>query len=117
MYNETRKIMHSDVQVSATCVRVPALRAHSESIWIETERPISVEEARKASPKAKALFWKQSGREKISDAVIPFGKRSRLRRTYTKRFGKRKRLNLLGSWRPNQKRCSIERRSNCRILD
>ena len=41
MYNETRKIMHSDVQVSATCVRVPALRSHSESIWIETERPVS----------------------------------------------------------------------------
>lgn len=40
MFNETRKIMHSDVKVSATCVRVPALRAHSESIWIETERPI-----------------------------------------------------------------------------
>ena len=48
MYNETRKIMHSDVQVSATCVRVPALRSHSESIWIETERPVSVEEAREA---------------------------------------------------------------------
>ena len=43
MYNETRKIMHSDVQVSATCVRVPALRSHSESIWIETERPVSVD--------------------------------------------------------------------------
>lgn len=48
MFNETRKIMHSDVQVSATCVRVPALRAHSESIWVETERPVSVEEAREA---------------------------------------------------------------------
>ena len=48
MYNETRKIMHSDVKVSATCVRVPALRSHSESIWIETERPVSVEEAREA---------------------------------------------------------------------
>ena len=48
MFNETRKIMHSDIKVSATCVRVPSLRAHSESIWIETERPISIEEARKA---------------------------------------------------------------------
>ena len=48
MYHETRKIMHSDVEVSATCVRVPALRAHSESVWVETERPISVEEARVA---------------------------------------------------------------------
>ena len=48
MYWETRKIMHSDVAVSATCVRVPALRAHSESVWVETERPISIEEAHKA---------------------------------------------------------------------
>lgn len=48
MYNETRKIMHTDIQVSATCVRVPALRAHSESIWVETERPVSVGEARQA---------------------------------------------------------------------
>lgn len=46
MYNETRKIMHSDIKVSATCVRVPVMRAHSESVWIETARPISVGEAR-----------------------------------------------------------------------
>ena len=48
MFHETRKIMHSDIRVSATCVRVPVMRAHSESIWLETERPISVEEARAA---------------------------------------------------------------------
>ena len=48
MYYETRKIMHSDIQVSATCVRVPALRSHSESVWVETERPISIEEVREA---------------------------------------------------------------------
>nr|MBE6191849.1 aspartate-semialdehyde dehydrogenase [Rikenellaceae bacterium] len=48
MYHETRKIMHSDVAVSATCVRVPVMRAHSESIWVETERAISVEEVREA---------------------------------------------------------------------
>ena len=55
MYNETRKIMHSDVQVSATCVRVPALRSHSESIWIETERPVSVEEAHEAFANGEGL--------------------------------------------------------------
>ena len=55
MYNETRKIMHSDIRVSSTCVRVPALRAHSESIWLETERPISVTEAREAFSKAEGL--------------------------------------------------------------
>lgn len=48
MYNETRKIMHSDIEVSATCVRVPVIRAHSEATWIETEKPISVEEAKAA---------------------------------------------------------------------
>ena len=48
MYNETRKIMHSDVLVSATCVRVPSLRAHSECVWIETSEPITVEQARNA---------------------------------------------------------------------
>ncbi len=48
MFHETRKIMHSDLRVSATCVRVPVMRAHSESVWVETERPVSVEEARAA---------------------------------------------------------------------
>ncbi len=55
MYNETRKIMHSDIAVSATCVRVPVMRAHSESIWIETERPVSVEEARAAFAAAEGV--------------------------------------------------------------
>ena len=48
MFNETRKIMHSDVRTSATCVRVSTLRSHSESVWFETERPLSVEEIRSA---------------------------------------------------------------------
>ena len=37
MYHETRKIMHSDIHTSATCVRVPVMRAHSEAVWVETE--------------------------------------------------------------------------------
>ena len=48
MYNETRKIMHTDIQVSATCVRVPILRAHSESVWIETEETVSPDRAKEA---------------------------------------------------------------------
>jgi aspartate-semialdehyde dehydrogenase len=55
MFNETRKIMHSDIAVSAMCVRVPSLRAHSESIWVETERHISVAEAREAFEKAEGV--------------------------------------------------------------
>ena len=64
MYNETRKIMHSDVEVSATCVRVPVMRAHSEATWIETERPISVEEARQAFATGEGLVLMDNPAEK-----------------------------------------------------
>lgn len=64
MYDETRKIMHSDVQVSATCVRVPALRAHSEVIWVETENPISVEEARQAFTNAEGIVLQDNPENK-----------------------------------------------------
>lgn len=43
---ETRKIMDlPDLPVSCTCVRIPTLRAHGESITIETEKPINMERA------------------------------------------------------------------------
>jgi aspartate-semialdehyde dehydrogenase len=45
--NETRKIMgDATIDVSPTCVRVPVALSHSESILVETERPITAEEAR-----------------------------------------------------------------------
>ena len=47
MVNETRKILEQPrLPVSATCVRVPVFVAHSEAVWIETRRPLSVERAR-----------------------------------------------------------------------
>ncbi|MBR3855689.1 MAG: aspartate-semialdehyde dehydrogenase, partial [Bacteroidaceae bacterium] len=55
MFNETRKIMHSDIAVSATCVRVPALRSHSQALWIETEEPLSVEQVREAVASGEGL--------------------------------------------------------------
>ena len=56
MYNETKKIMHApDLDVSAMCVRVPVMRAHSEAIWVETADPISVEQARAAFAAAKGV--------------------------------------------------------------
>ena len=50
MVNETNKIMHSEFAVSATCVRVPVLRSHSESITVTFEDgvDVNVEEARQA---------------------------------------------------------------------
>ncbi len=56
MFNETRKIMHSDVAVSAMCVRVPILRAHSESVWVETEAPITPAQAKEAFAKADGVI-------------------------------------------------------------
>ena len=55
--------MHSDILVSSTCVRVPALRAHSESIWIETERPLTVEEVREAFSRAEGLVLQDNPAE------------------------------------------------------
>ncbi len=52
MFNETRKILHSDVRCSAMCVRVSSLRSHSEAVWVETESPLSVEQVREAFSKA-----------------------------------------------------------------
>jgi aspartate-semialdehyde dehydrogenase len=45
---ETKKIMHTNAEVSATCIRIPVARAHSEAIWVETEKPLSVEEVKAA---------------------------------------------------------------------
>lgn len=56
MFNETRKIMHEpEISVSAMCVRVPVMRAHSEAIWIETEEKITPAQAREAFSKAQGV--------------------------------------------------------------
>jgi len=58
---ETRKIMDlPDLPVSCTCVRIPTLRAHAESITIETEKPIDI-------PKAVAALTAASGVEVVDD--------------------------------------------------
>lgn len=72
MVNETRKIMHDPkIRVSATCVRVPVMRAHSEAIWCETERPVSVEEARKAFAAAEGVVVCDNPAEK--EYPMPLG--------------------------------------------
>lgn len=66
MFNETRKILHSDeIKVSATCVRVPVLRAHSEAIWIETEKPLSIPDVKKALEEAEGVVVMDSPNERI----------------------------------------------------
>lgn len=61
---ETRKIMHTTAEVSATCVRIPVARAHSEAIWVETVSPLTVEQVREAFENAGGLTLLDSPSEK-----------------------------------------------------
>lgn len=66
MVNETRKIMSDpDIKVSATCVRVPVFRAHSEAINIETETKLTAAKAREVLAKAPGVV--------VKDEMIPGG--------------------------------------------
>ncbi|MDR1522457.1 MAG: aspartate-semialdehyde dehydrogenase [Endomicrobium sp.] len=61
MTNETKKIMNDNsIEVSATCVRVPVFRSHSESVWIETEELLSPQ-------KAKELLSQTEGIQLLDD--------------------------------------------------
>ncbi|WP_300369779.1 aspartate-semialdehyde dehydrogenase [Brachyspira sp.] len=56
MTNEGRKILHdSNIQISCTCVRVPVMRSHSESITVETDKKITVKKAKELLSKAKGV--------------------------------------------------------------
>ena len=68
MFNETKKIMHApDLAVSAMCVRVPVMRAHSEAVWVETEQPLKLDAVREAFEKAEGLVVL----DKPADKVYP----------------------------------------------
>ena len=46
MENETKKILSKDIKVSATCVRVPVITSHSESVHVEFDKDYKIEEAK-----------------------------------------------------------------------
>jgi aspartate-semialdehyde dehydrogenase len=53
---ETRKILElPELPISATCVRVPVLVGHAEAVWVETEEPLSADEARRILGQAPAI--------------------------------------------------------------
>ncbi|MCQ2143492.1 MAG: aspartate-semialdehyde dehydrogenase, partial [Bacteroidales bacterium] len=65
MFNETRKILHSDVRCSAMCVRISSLRSHSEAVWVETERPLEVAEVQKALAAAPGVTLEDDPANKV----------------------------------------------------
>lgn len=64
MINETNKIMHSDFELSATCVRVPVLRSHSEAITIKFEKEVSAKEAQEVLKNAESIVLIDNPNEK-----------------------------------------------------
>lgn len=71
MANETRKMMHDDdIKVSATCVRVPVFRAHSEAVHIELEKKLSVSEVREILSKAPGVIVQDNPKENIYPLAI-----------------------------------------------
>jgi aspartate-semialdehyde dehydrogenase (peptidoglycan organisms) len=65
MYNETKKIMHTDCEVSAMCVRVPSLRCHSESVWAETAEPVDVKQFQEAVRNGRGLQLEDDPASKV----------------------------------------------------
>ncbi len=66
MVNETRKIMHApEMQISCTCVRIPVLRAHSESLNLEFANDITPEEARAILSAAPGVEVRDNPAEKV----------------------------------------------------
>ncbi len=52
---ETKKIMHTNAEVSATCIRIPVARAHSEAVWVETEDALDIETVKAAMENLEGL--------------------------------------------------------------
>jgi aspartate-semialdehyde dehydrogenase len=71
---ETRKIMElPDLPISATCVRVPVMVGHAEAVWIETETPLSADDARallEAAPSVRLEDFPSPGKAAGGDEVL-----------------------------------------------
>lgn len=66
MVVETKKIMHApDIEVSATCVRVPVLRCHSEAVNVEFSAPVALKDARAALAAAEGIVLMDDPSEKL----------------------------------------------------
>lgn len=65
MINETQKIMHASFPVSATCVRVPVLRSHSESITIRFKNKVDLQKAKEVLEQAQNVVLLDDLSEKL----------------------------------------------------
>jgi aspartate-semialdehyde dehydrogenase len=77
---ETRKILDPDIEVTATCVRVPVFVGHSEAINVEFEMPLSVAKAQSLLREAPGIMLVDK-REPISIRILRTSHCSRTRRS------------------------------------
>jgi aspartate-semialdehyde dehydrogenase len=75
MYHESKKIMHTDIQVSSTCVRVPVLRNHSEAIWVETEDELDLDQIKEAMASAEGVTLQDDPQNQVYP--MPLGSASK----------------------------------------
>ena len=73
LVRETHKILDPNIQVAATCVRVPVLNGHSESVHIKTKRPVSEDLALKLLQEAPGLSVKYGKSEEDYPTVFTDG--------------------------------------------
>ena len=66
MVNETKKIMEDDtIKISATCVRIPVLVGHSESVYVETEKPATAQAIKEAIAQAPGAILEDDPTEQL----------------------------------------------------
>ena len=88
MHWETRKMMHAEIDVSATTVRVPVYRAHSVAVWLETQDELSIDQVREAMKKAPGVVLEDDPKKNIYPMPIHAAGKDpvyvgRLRKDYT----------------------------------
>ena len=109
MFHETRKIMHSDIAVSATCVRVPVMRAHSESVWLRSPRSLLEGRRRGADGRSR--------RQGLPHAALHSRQGPRVRGAYPQGPDVRQRPGVLVRERPDQEGCGAQCRADPRNAD
>jgi aspartate-semialdehyde dehydrogenase len=66
MINETKKIMHlPELEVAATCVRLPVVSGHSESVYVETDKALEVEEVKALLREAEGVVLQDNPSEQL----------------------------------------------------
>ena len=65
MINETKNYAYAELEVAATCVRLPVVSGHSESVYIEVEKGVTVEELKSLLANAEGIILQDNPEEQL----------------------------------------------------